>query len=355
MPDSDLREYQREMALSAHEGNRKTRMIASDNHDLLESEGELLSVAIERSLDDLAPSNRTPTPNLIASTSIEDIYAELTPPTRLETALTFAGVHGHTRITPTRPRTAFDKQILFSPRKQRPSASSKLLDESDVLTVDEIPSGSGIVSSLFGSPTLLSTPPKENSLPSVMPFGVNDTQSTSGTSRMLNMPIPEFQQPPSDSGHELEGVADVASTARSTVLNTFPVDPDEGMTRLHDLHPPPLFFELSPQSLSRDLEDDVIDWSRTPSPALDPQPASAVAQDQEWDAAFEMDAQAEEGEFARFISQVKGKNIDDVRKEIDDEINDLNRQRRAAMRDSEDVTQQMITQIMVGFLFPSLS
>src|SRR5258705_3040422 len=97
MPDSDLREYQREMALSAHEGiqmNRKTTLIVSDNHDLLEYEGELLSVAIERSLDDLAPSKRTPTPNLnstIASTSIEDIYAELTPPTRLETALTFAG------------------------------------------------------------------------------------------------------------------------------------------------------------------------------------------------------------------------------------------------------------------------
>jgi DNA excision repair protein ERCC-5 len=298
----------------------------------------------------------------IASTSsIDDIYAELTPPTRLETALTFAGtVHGHTRTSPTRPGRVFGKQNLFSPRKERSSsANAKPLDESDILTVDKIPpglsTGSGIVSSLFGSPTLLSTPKKRISSPSAMPFGDSETRSTSGTSRVSNMPIQEFLQIPSDSDDELEEVlADATeSTAGSTVLNTFPIDP-EGMTQLHDFHPPSLFFELSPQSSPQDLEDEVIDWSRTPSPALDSQPVFVAAQDQEWDAAFEMDAQVEEGEFARFISQVKGKNIDDVRKEIDDEINDLNRQRRAAMRDSEDVTQQMITQIMVGFLFPSL-
>jgi len=352
MPDSDLREYQREMALSAHEGtrmDREPRSIVAGDHDLLESESELLSVAIERSLDDLAPSKRTPTHNLnstIASTSsIEDIYTELTPPTRLETALTFAGtVHGHTRTSPTRPGTVFGRQNLFSPRKKHSSASSRSPDGSDVEIPSGLSTGSGIISSLFGSPTLLSTPKKISSPNAI---GGNETQLMSETSQVSYMPSP------SDSDHELEEVlVDVTPMAGSPVLNA---DPDEGMTQRHDLHPPPLFFELSPQPLSQDLEDDVIDWSRTPSPVLDPQPVSAAAQDQEWDAAFEMDAQAEEGEFARFISQVKGKNINDVRKEIDDEINDLNRQRRAAMRDSEDVTQQMITQIMVGPLFPSLS
>ena len=67
-----------------------------------------------------------------------------------------------------------------------------------------------------------------------------------------------------------------------------------------------------------------------------------------WDAAEEMDLHAEEGEFARFISQVKGRNLNDVRREIDDEIKVLNEQRKAAMRDSEDITQQMISQIMVS-------
>ncbi|KAH9984395.1 hypothetical protein BJV77DRAFT_924176, partial [Russula vinacea] len=93
------------------------------------------------------------------------------------------------------------------------------------------------------------------------------------------------------------------------------------------------------------------DWSRSPSPVADvlvtETPASNVtAVEESWDAAQEMDAHAEEGEFARFLSQVKGKDLDDVRREIDDEIMTLNLQKKAAMRDSEDITQQMIAQIM---------
>jgi DNA excision repair protein ERCC-5 len=60
-----------------------------------------------------------------------------------------------------------------------------------------------------------------------------------------------------------------------------------------------------------------------------------------------MDPHAEEGEFARFMSQVNGRDLDDVRAEIDEEIKALNQQKRAAMRDSDDITQQMISQIMV--------
>ena len=60
-----------------------------------------------------------------------------------------------------------------------------------------------------------------------------------------------------------------------------------------------------------------------------------------------MDAAAEEGEFARFVSHVKGKDIDDVRREIDDEIKSLNQQKKLAMRNSEEITQQMVAQIMV--------
>ena len=101
-------------------------------------------------------------------------------------------------------------------------------------------------------------------------------------------------------------------------------------------------------------EEHVIsDWSRSPSPVADallgteaPAPNATTVEDS-WDAAQEMDAHAEEGEFARFISQVKGKDLDDVRREIDEEIKSLNQQKKAAMRDSEDITQQMIAQIMV--------
>jgi len=128
-------------------------------------------------------------------------------------------------------------------------------------------------------------------------------------------------------------------------------------------------------------EEDVpiSDWSRSPSPRPRPPPANEAGsstsaptldlsralldpddsfdqgpsgeQDQEhedFDAAREMDADAEAGEFARWMSQVKGRDLDDVRKEIEQEIKGLRKEQKAAMRDSEDITNQMIAQIMVG-------
>jgi DNA excision repair protein ERCC-5 len=68
----------------------------------------------------------------------------------------------------------------------------------------------------------------------------------------------------------------------------------------------------------------------------------------DWDAAQEINVQEEEVEFARFASQIKGRDLAQVRNEIDEEIQALNQQRKAAMRDSEDVTQQMVSQIMVS-------
>ncbi|TCD61117.1 DNA repair protein rad2 [Steccherinum ochraceum] len=96
-------------------------------------------------------------------------------------------------------------------------------------------------------------------------------------------------------------------------------------------------------------------WSRSPSPTLLPNPSASTSTSappqpqraEEWDAAHEMDPQAEEKEYAEFMSQVRGKDLDVVRKEIDEEIQNLNQQRKTAMRDAEDVTQQMVSQIMM--------
>ncbi|KAL0954498.1 hypothetical protein HGRIS_003465 [Hohenbuehelia grisea] len=115
--------------------------------------------------------------------------------------------------------------------------------------------------------------------------------------------------------------------------------------------PSPELIQSTSQAIVEELVDSPLP-SRSPSPNLhlpgaEPQvsrPSSPVEED--WDAAQEMDAHGEEAEFARFVSQVHGKDIDDVRREIDDEIKTLNQQRKAAMRDSEDITQQMVTQIM---------
>jgi DNA excision repair protein ERCC-5 len=110
---------------------------------------------------------------------------------------------------------------------------------------------------------------------------------------------------------------------------------------------------LIPDSEKSEEEHVISDWSRSPSPVAEALPATETAAskastiEDSWDAAQEMDPHAEEGEFARFLSQVKGKDLDVVRHEIDEEIKTLNKQKKAAMRDSEDITQQMIAQIMV--------
>ncbi|KAK7050894.1 DNA repair protein rad2 [Paramarasmius palmivorus] len=121
---------------------------------------------------------------------------------------------------------------------------------------------------------------------------------------------------------------------------------DDGKGSDQTLPPAPIPL-LEPTEI---LEDATEDQRRSHSPTENvdegrSRPPSPPAED--WDAAQEMDPDAEEGEFARFVSQVKGRDIDDVRREIDEEIKSLNEQRKNAMRDSEDITQQMITQIMM--------
>ncbi|KAJ7678916.1 hypothetical protein DFH06DRAFT_1265749 [Mycena polygramma] len=102
----------------------------------------------------------------------------------------------------------------------------------------------------------------------------------------------------------------------------------------------------------KDLEDDepISGWSRSPSPIVGvehPQPRISSPVPDDWDAAQEMDADVEEDEFARFMSQVKGKDLEEIQQEIDEEIKVLNQQKKAAMRDSEDINQQMISQVMM--------
>lgn len=85
----------------------------------------------------------------------------------------------------------------------------------------------------------------------------------------------------------------------------------------------------------------------SPIPIIGDEPAAEHDEEEHWDAAQEMDPQAEESGFAEFLSQVKGRDLNAVRQEIDAEIDELNKQRRAAQRDSDDITQQMTSQIMV--------
>jgi DNA excision repair protein ERCC-5 len=60
-----------------------------------------------------------------------------------------------------------------------------------------------------------------------------------------------------------------------------------------------------------------------------------------------VDMNAEGDDYARFLSQIKGRNLTEVRQEIDNEIRTLNQQNKVAMRDSEEITHQMIAQIQL--------
>ena len=104
-------------------------------------------------------------------------------------------------------------------------------------------------------------------------------------------------------------------------------------------------------SSGREEDDDdeqlFSDWSRSPSPSAHPPIPTSRKDKLDWDPAQEMDVEAEEGEFAEFLSQVKGRDLDTVREEIDAEIMQLNKEKKNAQRDSEDMNQQTVAQIMV--------
>lgn len=102
-------------------------------------------------------------------------------------------------------------------------------------------------------------------------------------------------------------------------------------------------------------EEFISDWEHSLPPIPGNQKGPKITSDnsrvdEAWDAAEEMDIFAEEGDFAELVSQMKNQDLEMSRKEIDEEIKVLNKQRKAAMRDSEDVSQHMVSQIMVFIL-----
>ncbi|KAF9456623.1 hypothetical protein BDZ94DRAFT_334056 [Collybia nuda] len=109
----------------------------------------------------------------------------------------------------------------------------------------------------------------------------------------------------------------------------------------------PQVFQPSPSLFTEEyIEEPIIHWSRSPSPHNLPPINTGLFSTNNLPEDGEGVDPAGEDDFARFISKVKGKDIQDVIHELDDEIKFLDQQRKTAMRDSEDITQQMISQIM---------
>ncbi|KAJ6531905.1 hypothetical protein B0H19DRAFT_1189161 [Mycena capillaripes] len=323
---------------------------------------------------------------------------------RLETALSIANA-GHAR-TPAKSKptsSMFGEPALLQASPAQPRLPPSPLSRPTIQPEPKLRSDNGIKvvseslaevgTSPFGKPVLLqpqaprpSTPPpsSRSPIPSEPP-PVSDED--------MEEVLPAFEPRPSLSIRATVVVADPPSTPprlQSPVASVV-VDNDTPSDPFLSSEPPPVVvpgeaastpfsdpqtlverFSVEPialqnssadvtgtelvplQSLSRNDEEDdddpVSGWSRSPSPIAGvehPQPRISSPVPENWDAAQEMDPDAEEGEFARFVSQVKGKDLDEVQQEIDDEIKVLNQQKKAAMRDSEDINQQMISQIMM--------
>ncbi|KAG1841670.1 hypothetical protein DFJ58DRAFT_70830 [Suillus subalutaceus] len=384
-PDPDLREFQASMALHAI-GKRSQpsvpkhvqRQIKSkplfdldDDEDIsrpLDDESDHirdpeLALAIQASLEDHTanyitsePSSKL-TPTTPQSKSVlrhhdsdDDLY---TSPSRLETALSIAGAGPVPRLSGTLhdlpSQSAFGKAaLLVSPKTaSRPMPiNQSSLSESEESMDEVLPVQAVEVPHREPSPGVTSAHVEPPQSPKVLQGAAQDSDDDMEDVPVIdavhahNIPesfVPTAISAPEDATKEWE--------------STFPVSFQ--LPKSLECPPQPSTSSVvTPEARIPESDDESdIDWSRSPSPVLGAAPEStdqrvSVAAET-WDAAEEMDPHAEEGEFARFISQVKGKDLDAVRHEIDEEIRTLNQQKKAAMRDSEDITQQMISQIML--------
>lgn len=122
-----------------------------------------------------------------------------------------------------------------------------------------------------------------------------------------------------------------------------------------------------------DVDDDEhddsrsLEWSRSPSPqrpnsrprleqgesttsvGTDGGPGGdGQDQDQEDVDMNAADMAEEQDDYARFLSSIKNRDLNEVRTEIDDEIRILNGQNKVAMRDSDEISLAMVAQIQVS-------
>lgn len=386
LDDQESQELLQAIEASKREGSR-----ARQSYDVPGS--NVGASSSRQTIDDIPPA----TPAQSAATlhyehdDLEDMYAS---PTRLETALSIA--NAGPKKSPTRTKLSFSESndfgaptLLLPAEDEQPRSEPEpvTIPDSDEEDMEEVPVDVPQPSESLHfspSPAKVSSPTPEAERPApivledsddedemeeVLPqidvsgslvtaahaasdVTVNGGYSVSATAEKIQVPSSSNDGP------------EPATTHRPSYI---PTDSTASMVRQFDKTiaiqgsssasvvgkaPPTVTHEES----SSDSDSEAEQSSRPASPAAFPPAASAATAipDEDWDAAQEMDPLAEESEYAQFMSQVRGRNLDDVRKEIDDEIRSLNQQKKVAMRDSEDITQQMISQIMVSMSCTSM-
>lgn len=248
-------------------------------------------------------------------------------------------------VTPTLPPAAASATV-FSPSSNAPVQEEGLFSLTDDNQPRRVPSPAAEPSPTGGSVTMSSKFEPSG----LLTPGPATTRAPSTGSSKPTTPPPPIDIDDSDSDMEQVPVRPPAVPLASS-----PMDP-----AVFEHHSPNPTTSVPAPKITLTDNDLFIPASRSPSPPSPYAPPRAPSPDldmeqeqqqqdaehQDFDAAAEMDPHAEEGEFANFLSQVKGRDLHQVRKEIDDEIMVLNQQKKAAMRDAEDVNQQMISQIM---------
>jgi DNA excision repair protein ERCC-5 len=410
LPDPDLREYQQTMALSAISRRSRKGTVAQpvrrrakpqplfdmDDEDELpqfrlpesDEENPELAVAIQASLDSqpsLAQANlhsakpsssqsiirppqsaeesldqnslaTAPSARLHSYDDDDDLYAS---PSRLETALSIAGARppgrnsgSYARQTTQpsffgTPSLLLPQEISVHPSSAVPPNKDRTEDINAARSL-EVPPLSPLSKPSPPSTELGKTPPNHLAEESDVDDDMEEIVMVPSTSGSLGGVFPPALSPPPS----------IAGDNRDDHVQRSGAGVSFGLPRASS----PWSTVLSPAVHVPEVDSDhsAIEWSRSPSPVggLSTNDVSAVERQTEkeesWDAAQEMDPHQEAGEFARFISQMKGKDLDTVKGEIDEEIRELNRQKKAAIRDSEDITQHMISQIMVCVSFRRL-
>ncbi|KAL1753164.1 hypothetical protein FB107DRAFT_292609 [Schizophyllum commune] len=408
--DSDLRAYHAENALSAIErrqretaargkgkgkaaANGNERLFTLDGDDfedeqlnLMEEDDDLLAIAIQESLEQ--PAQHCPVE--VSSTSKAGPEKPSRPsisetPSRLETALAI-GIGGYTS-TPggsSRPPLSTSRQPSSSTRpplssSTRPSQTSIDSTRPSFSTSGPSKPTSAATSSFgaFGTPTLL-LGDDEQEEPEAAEYAVPVIGEQPSTAMDVPRPAtaaelavaPTTEPMSSDEDDEMEEVP-VPSVEPTRIPSPSPKRTPPPIRRSPSpIHRSPSPIHCSSRTRQSPLPSPSPINSPAPVPHASPLPSPSpvrtfdLVNDQDedqggpaeeqpdqphedLDAAHEMDATAEEGEFARFLSQVKGRDLASVRSEIDDEITSLRQQRTAAMRAAEDVTQQMVAQIMI--------
>lgn len=101
-------------------------------------------------------------------------------------------------------------------------------------------------------------------------------------------------------------------------------------------------------------DDEEIDWSPSPPPMRayrsedEQQPPSDIEVDDETGDEGAVDQGADQDDYARFLAQVKGKDLQQVQDDLSAELKTLNNQRKKQTGEGdENITQQMVAQVQV--------